>query len=69
MAREAITLGPTSCELPPSLLGGNSLILDLAEHVEGTEAFITWNTKHSAGKTSLIVKTPEEYLTSTRTSS
>lgn len=45
----------------------DSLILNLAEQLEEVEAFITWNARHFVGKTSLIVKTPEEYLASTGT--
>lgn len=46
----------------------DSLILDLAEQLGEVEAFITWNARHFVGKTSLLVKTPEEYLASTGTS-
>jgi len=44
----------------------DALILDLAEQVEETEALVTWNTKHFVGNTSLTIKTPKEYLASTR---
>ena len=46
----------------------DSLILDLAEQVEEAETLVTWNAKHFVGKTSLAVKTPEEYLASAETS-
>lgn len=55
------------CSTPP-IPFVDSLILDLAEQVEEAETLVTWNTKDFAGKTSLAVKTPEEYLTSTETS-
>jgi len=44
----------------------DALILDLAEQVEETEALVTWNTKHFVGNTSLTIKTPKEYLASTK---
>ena len=40
------------------------LILDLAEQVEEAQTFITWNAKHFVDRTSLPVKTPQEYLAS-----
>ena len=46
----------------------DSLVLNLAEQLEEVEAFVTWNARHFVGKTSLAVKTPEEYLASTGTS-
>lgn len=42
----------------------DALIINLAEQVSEVEAFVTWNSKHFTGKTFLVVKSPEEYLTS-----
>jgi hypothetical protein len=50
------------CRSPIAFM--DALILDLAEQVKDGEAFVTWNAKHFAGKTSLAVHTPEEYLAS-----
>ena len=50
------------CHTPIAFV--DSLILDLAEQVEEAQVFITWNAKHFMGKTSLAVKTPQEYLAS-----
>jgi len=51
------------CSTPIAFV--DSLILDLAEQVEEAETLVTWNAKHFVGRTSLVVKTPEEYLAST----
>jgi len=40
----------------------DALILSAAEHAPDVECFVTWNSKHFKGKTSLTVLTPEEYL-------
>jgi len=53
------------CRTPVAFV--DSLILDLAEQVEEAQVFITWNAKHFMGKTSLTVKTPQEYLASIAT--
>jgi len=55
------------CRTPIAFV--DSLILDLVEQIDLVEAFITWNTKHFVGKTSIAVKTPEEYLASAGISS
>lgn len=55
------------CRTPIAFV--DSLISDLVEQVDRVDAFITWNAKHFIGKTSLAVKTPEEYLASAGTSS
>ena len=54
------------CRTPIAFV--DCLILDLAEQVEEAQTLITWNAKHFMGKTSLAVKTPQEYLTSIETS-
>jgi len=55
------------CRTPIAFV--DSLILDLVEQVDHVDAFVTWNAKHFIGKTSLAVKTPEEYLASAGRSS
>ena len=40
----------------------DALISSAAEHAPNVECFVTWNSKHFKGKTSLVVLTPEEYL-------
>lgn len=50
------------CRTPIAFV--DSLILDLVEQIDLVEAFVTWNARHFVGKTSVAVKTPEEYLAS-----